>query len=94
MSDKNAPTMDYAEHERTYEGFLKFSKIASIGIGCVLWSLVLFAFGGGLGTFLGTITLIGALIAAIIGLFSKGEGWLPSAIVFGAAMVFVLVSTL
>lgn len=94
MSDQTPPAMDYAEHERTYEGFLKLTTISCIALGSVLWSLLMFAFGGGLGMFFGTITLIGMMIAIAIGLFSKGPGWMPSAIVFGAAVLFFLLSAL
>jgi len=34
------------------------------------------------------------LIAIVVGLFSKGEGWKPSAIVFGLSIVFFMVSAL
>lgn len=94
MSDQTPPAMDYAEHERTYEGFLKLSRITCIAIGSILWALLMFSFGGGMGMVLGTVTIIGAAVAVVIGLFSKGEGWMPSAIVFGVAMVFLVACTL
>ena len=94
MSDQTPPAMDYAEHERTYEGFLKLTRISCIALGSLLWALLMFAFGGGMGTFLGAATIVLMLIAIVVGLFSKGEGWKPSAIVFGLSIVFFMVSAL
>ncbi|MEM8811252.1 MAG: aa3-type cytochrome c oxidase subunit IV [Pseudomonadota bacterium] len=94
MSDETPPAMDYAEHERTYEGFLKLSKITSLAVGSILWALIMFAFGGGFGSFLGTVTVLAALAAATQGIMSSGEGWMSSGIVFVLAILFVLMSTL
>lgn len=94
MSEQTPPAMDYAEHERTYEGFLKLSKISSIAIGSILWALLTFTFGGGLGMFLGTVSIIAVVIGLVVSLFSKGDGVIPSGIVFGMCLLFFLVSSL
>ncbi len=94
MSDQDTPAMDYPEHERTYEGFLKLSKITTLALGSIIWSLVMFGFGGGFGTFLGAVTLVAVTIAVAIGIASSGEGYMPSLVVFVISILFVMASTL
>ena len=94
MSDEAPPAMDYAEHERTYDGFIKFSKIATIGLCSLLWALVLFTFGGSYGPLFGSFILIAIVVAGIIGIFSSGDGSTPSAVVFGLATLLALFTTL
>ncbi|MCC4245416.1 aa3-type cytochrome c oxidase subunit IV [Stappia indica] len=82
MADHNAPSMDYAEHERTYNGFINFSKVGTIASLNVMLCLILFTFGGGAGTFFGWVALIATLAAAAVGLATGAKGWIPSAVVF------------
>lgn len=86
--------MDYAEHERTYQGFIKFTKLAVISCGTILISLVIFAFGGTWGTFLGTLSVIGIFVALGVGLLTSGEGVVPAVIVFLLSGLFALFTTL
>lgn len=74
-SDGAHPAMDYAEHERTYEGFLRFTVIGSI------WCLTIvvgLAIGGpghswGWGSFLIFLsTVAGALGIAVKEINAKG----------------------
>lgn len=65
--------MDYAEHERTYTGFIALTKLSIVSTIDILFSLVLYAFGGSWGFLLGTVVLIATMIAAGIDLVSKGS---------------------
>ncbi len=64
--------MDYAEHERTYAGFVALTKIGVVASIVTLLALAIFAFGGGWGFWLGTLLLILMMIATVIGLAAKG----------------------
>ncbi len=64
--------MDYAEHERTYAGFVAFTKIGVVASIITVVALAIFAFGGGWGFWLGTLLLILMMIATVIGLMAKG----------------------
>ncbi len=64
--------MDYAEHERTYDGFVAFTKIGVVASIITVVALAIFAFGGGWGFWLGTLLLILMMIATVIGLMAKG----------------------
>ncbi|SDU35693.1 aa3-type cytochrome c oxidase subunit IV [Stappia sp. ES.058] len=81
MSDQTSPAMDYAEHERTYTGFLNFSKVAIVAAINVMICLLLLTFGGGGAAFFGTVLMIATLIAAGVGLFAGANGWVPSAVI-------------
>ncbi|MEP3276782.1 MAG: aa3-type cytochrome c oxidase subunit IV [Stappiaceae bacterium] len=82
MSEKTAASAEFDEHQKTYDGFIRFSKISIVAILNILVCLILFTYGGGAGTFFGTILMIATLVAAAIGLFSGDRGWIPSAAVF------------
>lgn len=94
MTDQTPPAMDYDEHERTYQGFIKFTKIGTISCGTILLALILFTYGGGLGTFLGSVSLVAMTIGAVMGLMSSGDGAMPPAVAFGLSGLFVLAATL
>lgn len=91
MSDQTAPAMDYAEHERTYEGFINFSKIGVVAVLNVVLCLILFAFGGTAAVVFGWILLIATIVASAIGMALGASGWIPPAGVF---VLTVLVSIL
>lgn len=82
MSDQTAQTMDYAEHERTYAGFINFSKVGTIALLNIMLCLVLFTFGGTAGSIFGTVFVLATLAAAAVGLAMGDRGWIPSAGVF------------
>jgi hypothetical protein len=44
---ESASAMDYAEHDRTYEGFLAFAKWGTILIAALLIAMAYGFFGGG-----------------------------------------------
>ena len=93
MTDQSPPAMDYAEHERTYEGFLKFTKIGTISCLTILLALALFAFGGSWGTFLGSVSIIAMIVGLTIGLFSSGDGTVTTGVPFVMSFIFVLLTT-
>ncbi len=63
--------MDYKEHERTYESFIKFSKIATVSLLGVVVSLAMFSFGGNAGAVASTIMIILNIVATGVGLASN-----------------------
>ncbi|MCR9056429.1 MAG: aa3-type cytochrome c oxidase subunit IV [Rhodobacteraceae bacterium] len=68
MSDENAPAMDYDAHERTYEGFINFSKVGTIAVLNIVLCLILFGFGGTAAFVFGWLMLIATFVASAIGL--------------------------
>ncbi|GGB32462.1 hypothetical protein GCM10011316_00690 [Roseibium aquae] len=92
MSEQNAPAMDYQEHERTYEGFINFSKIGTIAVLNVVLCLIMFAFGGGAAFFFGWVMLLAATVAAGIGMALGESGWIPPAAVFGLTVLIAIVT--
>ncbi|MTI16556.1 aa3-type cytochrome c oxidase subunit IV [Rhodobacteraceae bacterium RKSG542] len=82
--------MDYNEHERTYEGFIKFSIVGTLCVIGVVICLAMFGFGGTAGTVLGSIMLILNLVAAGIGLASKKSASKIPSIVLGLTAVAAL----
>ena len=64
--------MDYAEHERTFSRFVTLTKLTILASIDTMLALVLFAFGGGAGFWLGVLMLVLMMIGAAIGLRGKG----------------------
>jgi O-antigen ligase len=67
------PAMDYAEHERTYAGFVHFSEVGTAACLAIVAALAV----GGTKNAWG-VALIGTLLAIIgagIGIASKSIGW-------------------
>ena len=64
--------MDYAEHERTFRGFVMLTKLGLLHAIDTMLALALFAFGGAWGFWLGVILLTLATIALVIGILAKG----------------------
>jgi hypothetical protein len=64
--------MDYAEHERTFHGFVSLTKITVLATVDTLLALALFAFGGGAGFWFGVLLLLLMTIGVVIGLVAKG----------------------
>jgi hypothetical protein len=73
--------MDYAEHERTYTGFLNFSKVGIVAMINVMICLLMLTMGSGAAVFFGTVLMIATLVAAGVGLFAGANGWIPSAVI-------------
>jgi hypothetical protein len=64
--------MDYAEHNRTYEGFITLSKVTVIATIAILQSLLLFGIAAN-GFWLGVVMLILTPIAMIVSFIAKGS---------------------
>lgn len=92
MSDETAPAMDYAEHERTYEAFINFSKIGVVAILNIVLCLILFAFGGSAAFFFGWVMLIATLAASGIGMALGESGWIPPTAVFVLTVLISIVT--
>ncbi len=89
-AETGAP-MDYDEHARTYSGFVAFTALAVVLTINILITLVIFGFGSGSSAFwIGTLMLLLAIAAAVIGMFTNGS-WKPSAAVL---VLIVLVAIL
>lgn len=81
--------MDYPEHERTYAGFMEFTKLTIVAVLNILISLILFtithAFWSGL------IVMILTLAAAALGFMMRGS-YKPSAAVTVIGVLLFLLS--
>jgi uncharacterized membrane protein YfcA len=84
--------MDYAEHERTYEGFLALASVSAVSTLNALVALVLYAFGGGWGFWLGNLMILLTIIGAGVGMASRGS-MKPPVIVFLIGVVLVVLTT-
>ena len=92
MTENNAPAMDYAEHEKTYAGFVAFTKVGVIACINVVLCLLIFGLGSGYSNLAGTVALLATIIAAVVGLFAGKKGWVPSAVVFVIAGVLAILT--
>lgn len=70
-ADLGAP-MDYAEHERTYAGFVQMTTVGVFAGVITLIALAIFSFGGGAGFWAGTLLLLLMLAAVAISIAAKG----------------------
>ena len=64
--------MDYREHQRTFNGFVIITKLVMLGTIDVLLALVLYAFGGSFGFWLGTLMILLMMAAFALGLAMRG----------------------
>lgn len=90
MASKNGETvMDYPAHERTYEGFIDFSKVGSISCLNILVALSFVHMGHGILSILFTLAM---LITTAIGLAFRPGGYVVSAaqLVLGLLLMAVL----
>jgi hypothetical protein len=83
--------MDYREHDRTYEGFLALTKIGILHVITILLALAMFGFGGSWGFTFGVLTILLAIISAVIGFASNGSV-VPPGVVLGLAFVLFILS--
>lgn len=82
--------MDYAEHERTFAGFVAFTQIAVLATVDIMIALLLYAFGSG-GFWLGTLLVVLTSIAAIMALAAKGTAK-PLIVTTIIGLVFFVIS--
>ena len=82
--------MDYAEHDRTFAGFVTLTKITVLATIAILQALVLFGIAAH-GFWLGVLMILLMFVATAIGAFSKGSaGALVGVVVLG--FVFMILT--
>jgi hypothetical protein len=64
--------MDYAEHERTYVGFVELTKITVLACIAILQALALFGLAAN-GFWLGVLMIVLMTAATVVGIISKGS---------------------
>jgi hypothetical protein len=80
---------DFAQHERTYEGFLRFTAIATVWI---LTHVVALAIGGTSGRWvLAGFWILVSTVAAVVGLAVRGLDWKPVTVVLAMMLATLLV---
>jgi hypothetical protein len=82
--------MDYAEHERTYAGFVALTKILVLASVIVLMALALYGFGAG-GFWLGTLLIVLMIVGSVVGLVGRGTST-PLVVVAGIGLLFMALS--
>lgn len=92
MSEASHPAMDYDAHNSTYEQFVSLIKVSIVALINVLVGLVLFAFGGSLSLWTGTLIMFLTIIAGFVGLFAGPRGWIPSAVVLVLGLGLVVLT--
>src|SRR5205823_3073180 len=84
-------TADFADHEQTYEGFMRFSAVVLVFVLCIVVTL---AIGGTAHRwFLGGFWLFVAAIASALGLAIKGLSWKPGVVVLAMMLATLLMVT-
>jgi Bacterial aa3 type cytochrome c oxidase subunit IV len=79
------PDMDYAEHERTYEGFLRFSVIGTIWVIAVVVGLAIGATGKSWGW--GGFMIFVSTLAAFAGALSKTVNHYAVSVALGLSLL-------
>lgn len=85
IAEQEAPAMDYAEHERTYVTFMKFTEIAVIATINIVLTVAVWGMKGA--NYWAMAGLILTIVTAILG--SSRLGWRP-----GALLAVVLMGVL
>jgi hypothetical protein len=86
------PDMDYPEHERTYEGFLRFSVIGTLWVIAIMVGMAIGVTGKSWGW--GGFMIILATIAGFVGIFSKTINHYAVSGVLGVSLLIWLVKAL
>lgn len=86
-NDHGAPAMDYAEHDRTYRGFMLFVEVGIMATLCIVVILALWGLkkAGGVAA----VGLLATFAATAVGAFAPKLAWRP-----GAAVLVVLLALL
>jgi hypothetical protein len=79
------PQMDYAEHERTFNGFTTFTEIAVAHVLCIVVILAIWGVKHSGGWAL--LGFLATLLATVIGAFSPSISWRPLAGVFALLLL-------
>jgi hypothetical protein len=85
VTEGGHPDMDYAEHERTYEGFLRFAVIGTIWCLTIVIGLAIGATGKS--WFWGGMMVLLSTIATFIGIFNKSIDHKAASAVFVLAFL-------
>ncbi len=64
--------MDYAEHERTFAGFVAMTKILTLAVIAIVQALVLFGIAAN-GFWLGVLQIVLMTVATVVAIVSKGS---------------------
>lgn len=72
------PEMDYAEHDRTYKGFMLFSEVGTVAVLAIVAALAVGGLKGAWLTCIFGVTL--ALVTSGIGIAARGIGWRAPAV--------------
>jgi len=84
-------TADFADHEQTYEGFMRFSAVALVWVLCIVATL---AIGGTTQRWvLGGFWLFVATIGSVLGLAIKGLDWKPGVVILVVMLATLLMVT-
>ena len=89
----NGQFMDYAEHRRTYEGFLRFTSVGTLWVLCQVVGLAIGGLGAQSHWFLAGFWVLVGTVAALIGLAVRGLEWRPVAIVLIIMLATLLMVT-
>ncbi len=92
MAEGTALSDDFNEHQRTYDGFIRFGKVGIVSTLTVLVCLIMFAFGGTAATIFGWILLFAMMIAAAIGLAGGANGWIAPTVVFVVSALAAIIT--
>ncbi len=79
--------MDYAEHRRTFAGFVSLTKIVALATIATLQALALFGLAAN-GFWLGALLIVLMMVASAIGFISKGSAT-PLVIVLVLGFLFI-----
>ncbi|MGH6644088.1 MAG: aa3-type cytochrome c oxidase subunit IV [Bradyrhizobium sp.] len=94
MAEHTESTMsaaDFADHERTYDGFMRMSAVALVWVLCIMTTL---AIGGTTHRWvLGGFWLFVATIASVLGLAIRGLDWKPGVVVLVVMLTTLLMIT-
>jgi hypothetical protein len=81
--------MDYAEHQRTFAGFVTLTKITILAAAITLIALALYGFGAG-GFWFGSILVLLMIVGAAISIVAKGSIKPLVAVLIVGVIFFVL----
>jgi hypothetical protein len=75
---------DYAEHDATFHGFMRFVEVGIFTISTILVGLALIGVKEAIG--LGVVIVVAASIAGVVGLVS-GSGWKPPGVMLVVSLI-------
>ena len=88
-TDSGHPAMDYAEHEGTYKGFIRFAEIGTVA--CIALVAALAVGGTKHAWGVAIAGTLATLVATRIGIASQAIAWRAPAAVLGVLLLALLV---